>query len=183
MTSTNNPSPCKMEQSGNKDKNIVTARIWLNRYLLNDNNTNEVFTNTNYPNLLSDLTEEHVEGDNLGILLEAAGTWLVSNAFPTRQGPCLLQTCKKEYFKNWVVVLRLTFPCHLMLQVSSVNDWFPEMLKRFLEHCSCSQQDNLSISEDRKPEPLYHNITPDTSAYVGPNITVSIEHIVTSQIG
>ena len=96
MTSTNTPSPCKMGQSDNRDKNILTARTWLNRYLLNDNETNEVFTNTNYPNLLSDLTEEHVEGDNIGILLEAAGVWLATNKFSTRQGPCLLQTCKKE---------------------------------------------------------------------------------------
>jgi len=153
-----------MGQSGNRGKNIVTAKLWLNRYLLNGNEANEVFTNTNYPNLLSDLTEEHVEGDNVGILLEAAGVWLATNEFSTRQGAALLATCKKEYFKNWVVVLRDQFPSHALLLRSTVNDWFPEMLKRFEKHCARSRQDNLAISEDRKSEPLYRNIALDNSA-------------------
>lgn len=164
MTSPYTPSPSKMGQSGNRGKNIVTAKLWLNRYLLNGNEANEVFTNTNYPNLLSDLTEEHVEGDNVGILLEAAGVWLATNEFSTRQGAALLATCKKEYFKNWVVVLRDQFPSHALLLRSTVNDWFPEMLKRFEKHCARSRQDNLAISEDRKSEPLYRNIALDNSA-------------------
>jgi hypothetical protein len=164
MTSPYTPSPSKMGQSGNRGKNIVTAKLWLNRYLLNGNEANEVFTNTNYPNLLSDFTEEHVEGDNVGILLEAAGVWLATNEFSTRQGAALLATCKKEYFKNWVVVLRDQFPSHALLLRSTVNDWFPEMLKRFEKHCARSRQDNLAISEDRKSEPLYRNIALDNSA-------------------
>ena len=100
MTSPYTPSPSKMGQSANRDKNISTARAWLNRYLMNGNEANEVFTNTNYPNLFSDLTKEHVEGDNVGILLEAAGVWLATNEFSTWQGLALLATCKKEYFKN-----------------------------------------------------------------------------------
>jgi hypothetical protein len=163
MSSTNDPSPRKMGQSVNRDKNIGTARVWLNRYLMNGSDVPEFFTNTNYPSLLSSLTEEHVEGDNLCIFMEAAGIWLASNEFSTRQGSCLLSTCKKEFFKNWVAVLKIAFPRHPMLQ-GTTNEWFPDMLRRFMKHCSRSRQDNIAIAEDRKSEPLYRNVSLDKSA-------------------
>ena len=107
MTDSNNdcfraaPSgPSKIGVSDNRDKNTVTARNWLNRYLMSDSESESLYTNNNYPKLLSSCTEEHVEGDHLAMLLEAARLWLTSNPFRTRKNPWLEKGRKKEYFKN-----------------------------------------------------------------------------------
>ena len=78
--------------------------------------------------------------------------------------PSSVANMQKRVFQNWVVVLRNQFPCHTMRLRSSVNDWFPDMLKRFEKRCARSRQDNLAISEDRKSEPLYRNVALDNSA-------------------
>jgi hypothetical protein len=169
MTDSNNdcsraaPSgPSKMGVSDNRDKNIVTARNWLNRYLMSDSESEALYTNNNYPKLLSSFTDEHVEGDHLTMLLEAAGVWLASNAFRTRQNSWLEKGCKKEFFKNWVIVLTGMFPHHPSFKCT--NDWFPDILKRFMKHCVRSRLDDPAIADERKSEPLYRNVSENKTA-------------------
>ena len=59
--------------SESREKNVHTAKLWMEKHLLSSSNEDQVHTNTNYPSSLRSITEEQVEEDHLALFIGAAG--------------------------------------------------------------------------------------------------------------
>ena len=119
---------------GLTDKAIGLRKLglkWLQDYLQSRGNSNQVFTNHNYPCCLSVLTLEHIEEEHVTLFLESAGTWLSHNKFWTRQNDWLSKKTKEEIFKVWIENIRDRFPTHPLVQLGDAQNWFQEMKGRF----------------------------------------------------
>ena len=86
--------------SENREKNLRTAKSWMEKYLVSSSNDNQIHTNTNYPSPLQSINEEHVEEDHLALFIEAAGWWLSSNSFWTRQNTWLCKRAKTKFSEH-----------------------------------------------------------------------------------
>ena len=148
--------------SENREKNLRTAKSWLEKYLVSASNDDQIHTNTNYPSSLQLITEEHVEEDHLALFIEAAGWWLSSNSFWTRQNTWLCKRAKTEFFKSWKEILKKMFPRHPAFMGS--QDWWTEINKRFTKHCDRARQEDPAIAEERKSEPLYRDLSKNRTA-------------------
>ena len=58
--------------SKSREKNVRTAKLWMEKYLLSSSSEDQIHTNTNYLSLLPSITEKHVEEDHLALFIEAA---------------------------------------------------------------------------------------------------------------
>ena len=146
---------------GLTDKAIGLRKLglkWLQGYLQSRGNSNQVFTNHNYPCCLSVLTLEHIEEEHVTLFLESAGTWLSHNKFWTRQNDWLLKKTKEEIFKVWIENIRDRFPTHPLVQLGDAQNWFQEMKGRFLKGVIRKRTLDPAVFETRKSKPLYRNL-------------------------
>ena len=154
--SSGGPSLEKLGRSKSRNKNLLTAEAYLNKFLSSTLNETQPYRNNAYPSDITLLTEEHVTQEHLTRFLTHAGLWLAENQFPTRQHPHILSAgVKVEYFKSWKMILKAKFPSHPLLTEGSSQDWHTTMVADFKKQAFRSRKEDPKIAEERTSEAMY----------------------------
>ena len=144
------PVPGPLGQSEKTKEGRVTAIKYINQWL----EQNE------YP-LFDELTLEWVEGDNLYIMVLNIGHWFARGNFPTRQNTFLANSSKDTIFKNMKECFKEKFGREHDLFKD--DTWFAEIKVGFNDECTRHVLEDPDVSNGRKSEPLYRDVTSDKS--------------------
>ena len=147
------PPPPPLGVSSNTVANRQTGLAYINRYLreaapFGDDNI-ETF---------DQITDLHMEGDNLQRLVHGFYLWLANTAIRTNQQTWLSTDKKVQYQKYAKQVMKEKFPLHSLFS-AEYNEWHEDMVKKFKAQCDRSRQLDENIHEVRKSEPLYRDIS------------------------
>jgi hypothetical protein len=139
--------------SENTANTRATGRKYLNQFMREE----QPFGDDNIQTM-DMLTPAYVDGDNLERFIQRFYTWLGSTAFWTSQNTWLSTENKIQYRKYAKQALREQFPTHPIFG-AAYAEWHEEIEKNFKKTCKRSRQDDDNITEVRKSEPLYRDVT------------------------
>lgn len=105
-----------------------------------------------------ELKPQHVEGDNLQNILENIGVLFAAERIRTKQNTWMGTSTKKNRFKEMKQVLSLRFKNHEDFKSSGGEEWFKDMLERFVKQCESNSVEDPNVTEERKSEPLYSDL-------------------------
>ena len=103
------------------------------------------------------VTPEHVEGDNLEKFMNGFYCWLAKTAFRTKLNTWLSTDKKMQYQKYAKQVIRERFPDHHLFSDRCI-EWHNDIVKAFKRQCDRSRQLDENINEERKSQPLHPDV-------------------------
>lgn len=140
--------PSLLGRSDSQRQAYITALGYLNQYLTSEGK---------YPRFLH-LTQENLVEDNLIDMLEDLAGWFAKKQFFTKQKSWLGTDSKLVSFGLIKELFRHKFREHDLWKRDE-STWWTDLRKHFKKACNRYRMENDNISEGRKMEPLYRNIS------------------------
>ena len=103
------------------------------------------------------VTPQHVEGDNLEKIMNGFYCWLDKTAFRIKLNTWLSTDKKMQYQKYAKQVIRERFPDHHLFSDRYI-EWHNDIVKAFKRQCDRSRQLDENINEERKSQPLHPDV-------------------------
>ena len=150
------PPRQRLGVADNTQKRLDTGVYYINMYM----EKTKPFGDDNITRF-QDLTDPFVAGDNLEKFMLNFYHWFATTPIQTKQKTWLSTEMKGEYQKSAKEAIKARFPKHVVFTAKEYDTWHDDVKSRFLKQCARSRLLDENISEERKSEPLYRDVSGD----------------------